>query len=555
MSKVLYRLYRPQTFDELIGQNHITSLLKKAITNNKLSHAYLFIGPRGLGKTSMARILAKAINCQNPRKDGNPCNECDNCKSIVKGNFYDLIEIDAASNRGIEQIRALKEKIAYQPSQGKYKVYIIDEVHMLTKEAFNALLKTLEEPPSHVVFVLATTEGYKLPATILSRCQRYDFRLATKQDLGNLIDAVLKKEERKIDKEGIQLIISQAKGSFRDALSFLEVVLSGTEPDITVDGQYVRKILGLPDDTMVHYFLENLVNGKSRKSIKMLDEVYAKGVELSQFIYNVINVLKDSLISKTLAKKGNWGDSYKYHFLEKLSDKILLRTIKIFIEAEREIRNSFVPTLPIEVAVVEICQFLGEFEVGKLDKQESISKQKIGTNKYDQLHETKKKKTKFNVSQIKNTGDQDIRDKDSTEALKSCDINMEVKELKKKWNAIIEEVKKYNGHLYAFLRQANIISLKDGVLKLEVAFSFHKDRITSTQSKIAIQESFNMVLGFKPKVWCRVSKSKIQSTLGAWEEVRVNNVNDGRKNATKQEDDNKITSIKSDVDDIFKELL
>ena len=187
MSSVLYRKYRAQDFDQLIGQGHITKLLKNAVKTDQISQAYLFVGSRGTGKTSAARILAKAVNCLHPKEDGNPCNECEVCVGITDGKLMDLMEIDAASNRGIDQIRELKEKIEYSPTDSKYKVYVIDEVHMLTTEAFNALLKTLEEPPAHVIFILATTDVHKLPPTILSRCQRYDFRLGTNEEIEKLL--------------------------------------------------------------------------------------------------------------------------------------------------------------------------------------------------------------------------------------------------------------------------------------------------------------------------------------------------------------------------------
>ena len=226
MSRVLYRKYRAQNFDELIGQEHITKLLKNAVRKEQLSHAYLFVGSRGTGKTSTARILSKAVNCLDLKKDGNPCNKCEICVSITNGNFLDLIEIDAASNRGIDQIRELKERIEFAPSKGKYKIYIIDEVHMLTNEAFNALLKTLEEPPSHIIFILATTDVHKLPATILSRCQRYDFRLGTELEIEKVLKSVLKSEKLKIEDEALKLVVRNARGSYRDALSLLDVIVN-----------------------------------------------------------------------------------------------------------------------------------------------------------------------------------------------------------------------------------------------------------------------------------------------------------------------------------------
>ena len=225
MSNVLYRKYRAQNFDELVGQDHITKILKNAIKGDQLSHAYLFVGSRGTGKTTTARVLAKAVNCLKPKKDGNPCNKCEVCLSVSNGTFLDLVEIDAASNRGIDQIRELKERIEFSPVKGKYKIYIIDEVHMLTNEAFNALLKTLEEPPEHIIFILATTDAHKLPPTILSRCQRYDFRLGTEKEIRDTLLMVLKNENINIEEKGLEILVRNARGSYRDALSLLDVVM------------------------------------------------------------------------------------------------------------------------------------------------------------------------------------------------------------------------------------------------------------------------------------------------------------------------------------------
>src|SRR5690606_38260502 len=256
MSKSLYNKYRSQTFDELVGQESVTKLLKNAVKKGKIANAYLMVGSRGTGKTSTARILAKALNCSHLTEEGNPCNECNHCMAISKGSFLDLIEIDAASNRGIDQIRELKERLEFSPVEGRYKIYIIDEVHMLTKEAFNALLKTLEEPPSHVIFMLATTDVHKLPATILSRCQRYDFKLGSDDDLKGVLEDIAKKEGVKLDSEAVSLIIENAHGSYRDALSLLDVVISGqiaSEKPSEVSEAEVRKILGIPDLTMVYH--------------------------------------------------------------------------------------------------------------------------------------------------------------------------------------------------------------------------------------------------------------------------------------------------------------
>ncbi|MBN1373989.1 DNA polymerase III subunit gamma/tau [Candidatus Dojkabacteria bacterium] len=533
---VLYRKYRSQTFDELIGQEHISELLKTAIINNKISHAYLLVGPRGLGKTSTARILAKALNCTDLGKDGNPCNKCTNCLAVNAGNFYDLVEIDAASNRGIDQIRQLKERVSYQPTQGKYKIYIIDEVHMLTNEAFNALLKTLEEPPAHVIFVLATTEVYKLPPTILSRCQRYDFHLGSDEQLNSLIEAVIKSETREIDPSGISLIVNSAKGSYRDALSLLDVVLTGSSVDI-ISEDFVRRSLGLPDDTMVYYFLENIFNGKYQKAIDMLTEVYGKGVSLSQFAYAVVGVLKDVIVKLTINPAYDGGE---YKFLVKLSDIDLLRVIKLFIEAERELRNTPIPTLPLELVIAELAQMIEKTsESVKEDIEENV-------NRESNIKEEKTKSV--------NKANDNTEVKNPEKVLSQAEpegkiegVDLPVKKIEAKWSEVVENVKSYNGHLYAFLKQATIKGLKDNVLKLQVAFAFHKERITSAQSKDAIQNAFEQVFKIRPQIWCTILAQTVAKPSSDHE--------------TNNEDNPEITQavsandIVSEVEDIFKDVI
>jgi DNA polymerase-3 subunit gamma/tau len=293
--KAIYRQWRPATFDELLGQEAITNTIKNALLTGKVSHAYLFTGSRGTGKTSTAKLIAKALNCLD-RNGANPCGKCDSCISIDKGSFMDVLEIDGASNRGIDEIRELKEKLAYAPSEGKYKVYIIDEVHMLTNEAFNALLKTLEEPPDRVVFILATTEPQKLPATIRSRCQRYDFKRATTIDIKKRIEEILSSLHKAWEDEALHYIAIKGDGSFRDALSILDQCISSNGLGLTLDR--VNDVLGSPqwDDL---FNMAYLIHRRDSSSlIKKVDALIKDGKDEKQLLESLINHFRNLMILK-----------------------------------------------------------------------------------------------------------------------------------------------------------------------------------------------------------------------------------------------------------------
>lgn len=290
--KALYRTYRPSTFDEVVGQQHIVKTLKNALATNKLAHAYLFTGPRGTGKTTMAKLFAKALNCEDGL--GNICNECKNCKAIIEGSHPDVLEIDAASNRGINEIRDLIDKVKYAPILGKYKVYIIDEVHMMTTEAFNALLKTLEEPPEQVIFILATTEPHKILPTILSRCQRYDFSKVSDEDIKTRLQIVLEKENIEYNDDAVNLIINLADGGMRDALSILDQVLaySGNK----LDEEDVLNIFALESKQEKMALLNSIAHGDVCDVLNRLNKYISKGSDIKKLTNDLLLILKDLLV-------------------------------------------------------------------------------------------------------------------------------------------------------------------------------------------------------------------------------------------------------------------
>ncbi|MCK4368114.1 MAG: DNA polymerase III subunit gamma/tau, partial [Dehalococcoidales bacterium] len=295
-SQVFYRKWRPQTLAEIVGQEQVTQTLSNALKSGRVSHAYLFYGPRGTGKTSTGRILAKAVNCLNNGK-GEPCNTCEICQAITEGRALDVIEVDAASNRGIDEIRDLREKVNYAPNQARHKVYIIDEVHMLTKEAANALLKTLEEPPPYVIFILATTEVHKVPPTILSRCQRFDFRRISQADVVSKLTRICSAEGIHIEPEGLRLIAKSATGSLRDAENLLEQLTTyyGTEVEL----RQVQAILGITGDERAKELIRHIVNNDISAGVSTINSVNSDGVDLRQFNREVVEYLRELLLIKT----------------------------------------------------------------------------------------------------------------------------------------------------------------------------------------------------------------------------------------------------------------
>ena len=291
----LYRKFRPLTFNEMVGQEHITKTLKNQIISGRIGHAYLFSGGRGTGKTSSAKILARAINCLNP-KDGEPCNECEICKGILAGSLTDVVEMDAASNNSVEDIRSIREEVNFLPTLAKYRVYIIDEVHMLSTGAFNALLKTLEEPPEHVKFILATTEPQKLPATILSRCQRFDYKRLSNQDISKRLKIICDESKIEITKEALNIIATLADGALRDGISILERCLQDGETKIAEEK--IKDLVGIPKLEYIHQISEAIIQYNVDKAISVTNTILNEGKELTNFLWEIIKYIKDILVLK-----------------------------------------------------------------------------------------------------------------------------------------------------------------------------------------------------------------------------------------------------------------
>ena len=357
MYLALYRKYRPQTFNEVVGQDHIVKTLINQIKFDKISHAYLFTGSRGTGKTSIAKIFARAINCTN-LKDGSPCGECDVCKSL-EGTNIDVLEIDAASNNGVDEIRELREKVKYPPVVGRYKVYIIDEVHMLSISAFNALLKTLEEPPKQTVFVLATTEVHKLPATILSRCIRFDFKLVPLDILTNHLNNILTKEGVKFEDTAVNVIARAGEGSVRDTLSIADRCVSFAGDNLTY--QKVIDVLGVSERDILIKLTDIILKKDTGNALVLLDNVLSSGKRPLVFSNDLISYFRDLLLIFSLKEKAREIVVVKDDIFEQMKDQAvqenyaeILKAIEVLSGVEQELRYSAQPRIVLETAVIKI---------------------------------------------------------------------------------------------------------------------------------------------------------------------------------------------------------
>lgn len=365
MYLALYRKYRPTTFDGVIGQEHITTSLKNQIKNNAISHAYLFCGTRGTGKTSVAKIFAKSINCEHP-VNGSACGKCATCVALNDPSNLDIMEIDAASNNRVDEIRELREKVKYPPVNGKFKVYIIDEVHMLTDSAFNALLKTLEEPPKHVVFILATTEVQKLPATILSRCLRFDFKLVGQADLEQHLKRIFKDSQIEYDDAAVSLIARLGEGSVRDTLSIADMCVAYTNKNITYNA--VLNAVGAIDKEVLISLAGHILKGDVHNLLKELNEVIKTGKNIAQIAKDLANHFRDLAVVKTCE---NFNDILKYpnDFVSKLEKQTkdvsidtILKALKTFSALDNEFRLTTNPRIVLEVASLNLCDEIKNYE-------------------------------------------------------------------------------------------------------------------------------------------------------------------------------------------------
>lgn len=477
MYKVLARKYRPQNFDEFVGQETIVNTLKRAIEKNKTAYAYIFAGPRGSGKTSMARVFAKALNCEKGPTT-NPCNKCEICQEITAGTSLDVIEIDGASNRGIEEIRTLRENVNLRPSKARYKIYVIDEVHMLTTEAFNALLKTLEEPPEYVKFIFATTAPEKIPPTIISRCQRFDFKPLTLKEIEKKISEISKKENFKIEKEAISVINEFANGSLRDVLSIVDQLIVFSEGKIKIED--VRKLLGIVDEKGIDEILKSIVSKKVRQAISFLHKLVSEGKDPALIIEGIIKRLRDILFFKI---EGGKKETI-YPYFDKITTDEILQASSLSIEFKEKLRRETQPLLLTEILIFKLASFLGKEEQREEDN----------LTIFDIVNEEKK--------EINET----------TEREKTDDII-------RNWDIVLKKIKEKSRILEAAIREGKPEKFEDGILfiSFEENFEFHKKRVD--ENRITIEKIIGKISEKEIKLETFLKKNSKKNILNE-EEVK-----------------------------------
>ena len=486
-SFVIYRKYRPQRFSELIGQEHIIETLRNSIIHGKIAHAYLFSGPRGCGKTSIARILSKSANCAGRGDSPEPCNKCQNCSEFNSGRSLDLVEIDAASNRGIDEIKNLRENVRFGPTSGKYKVYLIDEAHMLTPPAFNAFLKTLEEPPAHAVFILATTEASRIPATIISRTQRFDFKRLPTNLLASRLKFICESEKIKVDPEALLLIANEADGSSRDAESMLGQILATGEKNISLD--IAEEMLGLFSHRKVSDLVDLAISGERAQALHWLQKNMEAGSDVGQLLKSINHYLRKLVMvgmSPELAKSVKQQISEKdFEMLQaqagKKSPLELAVWLKTFSEAKKNLDHYPLPQMAVEIALINLIT----------EKNDSVSHSNLANIETSKNHKSEIP----NPKQITNSNIQNSNS--NSDILENVRMN---------WDKIANEVRPHNHSLFGCLQGMRPKSATDVTLTISTKYAFHKERMSETKNKKIIEDAVEKVIGRHLSLTCELEK-------------------------------------------------
>lgn len=511
MHKALYRVYRPKTFEDVVGQEHIVKTLKNQIRNSNIGHAYLFSGTRGTGKTSTAKIFARAVNCLNSN-DEEPCNECEICVDTLNDNIMDIVEIDAASNNSVDDIRELRESVKYTPSKAKYKVYIIDEVHMLSQGAFNALLKTLEEPPSYVIFILATTEPHKIPATILSRCQRFDFKRVSSKDIANRMAYICEKENIEAEEKALSLIARNSQGALRDALSILDQCMSfGNE---IIEYKDVIELLGTVNIDELFELSQAIIDENTKKTLQILNEFIIWGKDIRNLMNDLIDQFRNLMVCK-VSKDLDEIISLPEENIEKLKEQAktinindLIRILNILSETQDSMKSSSNTRILAEVTMMKIAQPMFDESKEALIKRIENLEQIVESGDIKVLAVQSESKSSLNNINEKLNNQEEEQDI-IYEEVKSEDVKL----VEASWKKIIGKIKDdKKPSIYALLKEVSSFYVKENALFIifNDNFSFARSRLSSEETIKYVEQVIREVLNrsFHLKIYL---KSEIAS--------------------------------------------
>ncbi|KGK86391.1 DNA polymerase III subunit gamma/tau [Clostridium sp. HMP27] len=509
----LYREWRPRSFGDVVGQKHITITLQNQIKNNRIAHAYLFSGTRGTGKTSTAKIFAKAVNCLN-LKDGEPCNECDICRKINSGTLMDVIELDAASNNGVDKIREIAEDVNYPPSEAKYKVYIMDEVHMLSQGAVNAFLKTLEEPPENVIFILATTDPQRLPITILSRCQRFDFKRIKNEDVFERLRFIVKEQGVFADDKSLRLIARMCDGAMRDALSILDQGISMGNGKVEYES--LLNMLGLVTNENLLKITTSIIEKDIESSLGIIDDVVLTGKDIYYFIKDMINHMRNLLMAKVTESPEEIMDMSEENIkdikeqCQKIRVEEIMRNIRILQDAEEQSKWTKQSRVYLELAIIKMCKIeydtSNEVILSRLNKVEEVMRSgEIKVNSESMLAKISNK----HEEEEEKIATQEYRIQPVNKYNENSTLTLD--KLKKFWKDILETFKaRRHMVLYASLITGELIGCESGVvtIRYDKQYAFNKQRLEKDQSKKIVEEIFSDILKEKVKIEYLIEKDE-----------------------------------------------
>ncbi|TLS35017.1 DNA polymerase III subunit gamma/tau [Pseudalkalibacillus caeni] len=533
--QALYRVWRPQTFQDVVGQTHVTKTIQNALMQQKISHAYLFTGPRGTGKTSAAKIIAKAINCEKaPVME--PCNECDSCKGITDGSISDVIEIDAASNTGVDDIRDIRDKVKYAPSAVPYKVYIIDEVHMLSTGAFNALLKTLEEPPEHVIFILATTEPHKIPLTIISRCQRFDLRRITVQDIVGRLDVIVKAQQVEVEEDALFLVARAAEGGMRDALSILDQAISYSDERVTLED--VLAVTGSVSQGFITEVAEAFFEKEISKALHAVQQLMEHGKDPVRFLEDLIYYFRDMLLYQTAPQLEEVVERVKIdQSFQSLADQCsrewIYNVIETLNRSQQEMKWTNHPRIFLELALVQICQEEGS-------KEETVpSSQEVLLDRIANLEQALRQLKENGVAQQPAEQTQNTTKTFKQPARKSAVSTGRIKEmlkkatkqdlhkLKSRWGEVMEKVRQEKVSAHAWLKDSEPVAATPDAFLLSFQYEMHCQMATKDNIKGCVEKVLAETFG--------ISSQMVTILEEDWKKVRSEFIKDREDSSPSEE--------------------